>query len=185
MVYRRNLPHWHPEKTAIFITWRLYGSLPAKRPKEHKQDSAGKRFAALDAALDASQQGPLWLKNRNIAGQVTSAVHHGAVTLKFYQLHAFVVMPNHVHLLITPYVPMPRITNGLKGVTARTANRMLSLQENHFWQDESFDHWVRNRSELARITHYIEQNPVRAGLIRQASLWPWSSATNLSEEVTK
>jgi hypothetical protein len=45
-----------------------------------------------------------------------------------------------------------------------------------FWQEESFDHWVRGDEEFNRIAHYIEQNPVKAGLVKRSEDWPWSSA---------
>jgi REP element-mobilizing transposase RayT len=86
-------------------------------------------------------------------------------------------MPNHVHLLITPKVPIPRITNGLKGVTARDANAILHRSGQHFWQDESFDHWVRNPIQFNRVRAYIESNPVSAGLTKKPEAWPWSSAS--------
>ena len=53
-------------------------------------------------------------------------------------------MPNHVHLLIEPRIPLKQITGGIKGVSARDANRVLHQPGHPFWQGESFDHWVRN-----------------------------------------
>jgi len=103
-------------------------------------------------------------------------MHFGAQKLNFYALHAFVVMPNHVHLLITPMVSLSRITNGLKGVTAREANAILHRTGQHFWQGESIDHWVRNPAQFDRIHAYIESNPVSAGLATKPEAWPWSSA---------
>src|SRR6266704_3636598 len=76
--YRRNLPHWHPEGKSIFITWRLYGSLPASLMRKkstgrnacatntsESEDSPGKQFLQLDAALDSAKHGPLWLAARS------------------------------------------------------------------------------------------------------------------------
>jgi putative transposase len=130
----------------------------------------------MDAMLDKTTRGPFWLKDSAIARRVMEAIRCGAEKLNFYTLHAFVVMPNHVHLLITPKVPIPRITNGLKGVTARDANSILHRTGQHFWQDESFDHWVRNSAQFDRIRNYIESNPVSAGLATEQEAWPWSSA---------
>jgi hypothetical protein len=65
---------------------------------------------------------------------------------------------------------------GIKGHSAHLANHILDLAGQPFWQDESFDHWVRKPAEAARITQYIENNPVAAGLAAKASEWPWSSA---------
>jgi type I restriction enzyme R subunit/putative DNA methylase len=85
-------------------------------------------------------------------------------------------MPNHAHLLILPKVPVPVIMRWLKGSTARRANLLLGRTGQRFWQDESFDHWVRHNTELDRIVQYIEENPLAAGLVSSAELWPWSSA---------
>jgi putative transposase len=84
-------------------------------------------------------------------------------------------MPNHVHLLATPAVPLPKLTKSLKGITAKRANTILGLTGTTFWQDESYDHLVRNSPEFERIRNYIEQNPVRAGLVRESSDYRWSS----------
>jgi type I restriction enzyme R subunit/putative DNA methylase len=86
-------------------------------------------------------------------------------------------MPNHVHLLISPKVPVYRIMNGIKGVTSRHARSILALQQEHFWQDESFDHWVRSPEQFDTIRAYIENNPVKAGLSAHPEDWPWSSCT--------
>jgi putative transposase len=85
-------------------------------------------------------------------------------------------MPNHIHLLITPKLAVFRITNGIKGASSHQAKALLKLKQKHFWQDESFDHWVRSRQEFERISSYIENNPVAAGLVSRPSDWPWSSA---------
>jgi putative transposase len=86
-------------------------------------------------------------------------------------------MPNHVHLLITPLVSPARLLKSLKGATAREANRVLRRTGEPFWQKESYDHWVRNGSEIEKIRAYIEMNPVKAGLVKDPRLFPWSSAS--------
>src|SRR6202166_3781140 len=91
-------------------------------------------------------------------------------------LHAFAVMPNHVHLLITPAVALPKLTKSLKGITAKRANSMLALTGRSFWQEESYDRLVRHEREFEKIRNYIEENPVRAGLVKEASEYRWSSA---------
>jgi REP element-mobilizing transposase RayT len=106
-----------------------------------------------------------------------NAIHVGERKLHFYTLHAFVIMPNHVHLLVNPHVPVSRIMNGLKTITAREANSILRSKQKHFWHDESFDHWVRTSIEFDRIRAYIELNPVSVRLALKPESWPWSSAT--------
>lgn len=93
-----------------------------------------------------------------------------------YNLFAYVVMPNHVHVLFQPIVPLARITRGIKGVSARDANATLGRVGKPFWQDEAFDHWIRDGAGFERTLHYIENNPVKAGLAKRPEDWPWSSA---------
>ena len=176
--YRRKLPHWQPDHVPIFVTWRLWGTLPARRQtgRNAASCSQGEEFAAADRELDSFTRGPLWLNDERIAVSLAQAILIGETELKFYQLHAWSIMPNHVHLLITPRVPLPVVTRWLKGSTSRRANQVLGRTGQAFWQAESFDHWVRNQEEFHRIVRYIEWNPVKAGLIDSPELWPWSSA---------
>ena len=71
---------------------------------------------------------------------------------------------------------MPAIMRWLKGRTSRIANRVLGLSGDAFWQDESYDHWIRSPRELADVIRYVEGNPVNAGLVSTEEQWPWSSA---------
>ena len=178
--YERNLPHWHPPAASIFLTWRLYGSLPKPLAPQGPKSSAGEtfsqRFRRMDAVLDRAVNGPVWLTDGVVAECATVVIERGAGELRHYRLHAFVVMANHVHLLMTPLRPLSRITNALKGASARECNKILKRTGNHFWQDESFDHWVRTPNEFEKIRRYIEQNPVAAGLANAPADWPWSSA---------
>ena len=105
---------------------------------------------------------------------VTDAIHYRDP--RHYQLHAFVVMPNHVHLLMTPLIAVPKVMQSLKRFTAREGNRILGLTGQPFWQDESYDRLVRDDTEFDRITHYIETNPVKAGLAATPEEFQWSSA---------
>ena len=86
-------------------------------------------------------------------------------------------MANHVHVVLTPKVPLARITRGIKRYTASKANEILGRSGKRFWQEESFDHWVRDETEFFRIKAYIEQNPVKAGLVSKPEDWQWSSAS--------
>ena len=176
--YERNLPHWQPEGKTIFLTFRLFGSLPAAvvRKLRALHNEPGKQFAEADTSLDAARTGPRWLEIPEVAGYAEGALQFGEHTHHFYTLHAYVVMPNHIHALLDPLVPLTRITRGVKGVSARDANSVLGRTGKPFWQDESFDHWVRSPGECERIWHYIEMNPVKAGLAKSPAEWIWSSA---------
>ncbi len=90
-------------------------------------------------------------------------------------------MANHVHILIYPAAKLSRITKAVKNFSARQANAILGRTGQPFWQDESYDHWVRGPDELEKIVRYIEENPVAAGLAERAESWPWSSAFRISE----
>ena len=193
--YRRNLPHWIPEGKSIFITWRLHGTLPASVrrkvaasrakscnsgnsavPSNQSEDSMDQAFLQMDSCLDAAQKGPVWLADRELADYAEYPILRCA-ELGRYDLHAYVVMPNHVHVLFTPHAPLAKISATLKGVSARDINASLGRSGKPVWQDESFDHWIRNPDEFERIRRYIEWNPVTAGLAARPELWQWSSAS--------
>ncbi|MGD0361203.1 MAG: transposase [Bryobacteraceae bacterium] len=126
--------------------------------------------------MDASTTGPLFLRRPEIAAMLAAALRHGDWALHRYELHAFVVMPNHVHLLATPHVPATKWLGPLKGFTAHQANLLVGAH-GPFWQDESYDHLVRSDTEFDRIRAYIQQNPVKAGLAPTPGQFPWSSAS--------
>ena len=130
----------------------------------------------MDRLLEETRTGPFYLHQPAIAGMMVEVIRYSADVLRHFTLHAFVVMPNHVHILLSPRIDLPKLTKSLKGFSARQANRILGLTGTRFWQEESYDHLVRDQSEFESIRHYIEQNPVRAGLAREASEYRWSSA---------
>ena len=131
----------------------------------------------MDRLLDRGAGGPVHLRRREIAELMIEALQDGQDKFHRYQLHAFVIMPNHVHLLVTPKVMASRWLAPLKGFTAHRANELPGCHGQAFWQDESYDHLVRSPAEFDRIREYIEQNPVKAGLVVEAQEYPWSSAT--------
>jgi putative transposase len=175
--YRRNLPHWHPQEQDIFLTWRLKGSLPSHLRQVTSNAEPGKRFLDLDRALDRADVGPVWLRDPRIAQGVVDVlkrVHDEGHAV----IHTYAIMANHIHVLIAPRVPVRQITRLVKGATARQANLCLGFSGSHFWQDESFDHWIRNPGEWQKICTYIEENPEAAGLVSRKEEWPWSSASH-------
>jgi putative DNA methylase len=174
--YERRLPHWDVVGQRVFVTFRLHGSLPRNRVfPPAGLISAGKAFVAVDRLLDASTNGPLSLGRKEIAEMMVAALRHGERELQRYQLHSFVVMPNHVHLLVTPHVVAGEWLGPLKGFTGHQANLLLGTH-GPFWQEESFDRLVRSDAQFDRIRDYIEQNPVKAGLVSKAQEFRWSSA---------
>jgi hypothetical protein len=142
MYYERRLPHWQPDGADLFVTWRLAGSLPSNL--RFSVIKTGRDFAACDRVLDTASAGPFWLKDERVANCMVESLHYGQHQLKLYELHAWVIMCNHVHVLWTPLAPMISIMDRIKTFTAREANRILQ-RSGPFWQRESFDRWVRMR----------------------------------------
>jgi REP element-mobilizing transposase RayT len=138
--------------------------------------TSGRAFVAIDRILDTTTTGPLYLRMPEIAARVVECLRDGEQRFHRYQMHSFVVMPNHVHLLVTPHVAATRWLGPLKGFTAHEANRMLGCRGHAFWQDESYDRLVRSDAEFERLRAYIESNPVKAGLVAAPESWQWSSA---------
>jgi putative transposase len=173
--HTRRLPHYHAIGQAMFLTWRLHGSLPKGRTFPSATTS-GEAFLAMDRILDQAITGPLYLRQPEIARMIVEAIHYRDGPLPHYHLHHFVVMANHVHLLITPRLPVSKLMQSLKRFTARESNKILGHTGQPFWQDESYDRVVRDETEFRRIARYIETNPVKAGIAVTPEEFPWSSA---------
>ena len=137
--YQRHLPHWQPEEAWLFVTWRLAGSLPA-------------------------MEGPHWLNDARVASMVCEVIRQAESPRRLCRLGGYVVMSNHVHLPALPLETAAGLTHWIKGVSARSANRILNRTGAPFWQHESFDHWVRDSREYGRIKelHRTESRPGRA-----------------------
>ena len=170
----RRLPHVYPKDRWLFLTWCLHGAVQPYRFPPPEKTSAGQAFVWLDRQLDMARTGPMFLRPDSIARIVVESLHRGA-ELGHYELAAFVVMANHVHVLLLPKVAPSRLMKALKGCTAYQANRLLGRTGEPFWQRESYDHWVRDEREWRRIEFYIENNPVKAGLVARAEDYLWSS----------
>jgi REP element-mobilizing transposase RayT len=156
--------------TAVFVTWRLYGSLPPT-----PVPVSGEQFAAWDRLLDAAGTGPVWLRDPAIAEIVEGVLRTEGDVMGRFRLHAWVVMANHVHALVTPCVAVAEMARFVKGRSGRLANQVLGRKGRPFWQDESFVRPVSGAAEFRRIVGYIERNPVRAGLVLRPAEYPWSS----------
>jgi REP element-mobilizing transposase RayT len=176
--YERNLPHWLPEGKHLFLTWRLHGSLPVvvlNAMRENRELAAGREFVRFDQYLDGAGFGPIWLKEPGVAKLVTNNIE-GVVRAGWCAVHAYVIMPNHVHLLLEPKIELKEITKAIKGRSARECNMLLRRTGRPFWQEESHDHWIRNAQSFEKIRRYIERNPVSAGLVKNPEDGEWSSA---------
>jgi len=94
-----------------------------------------------------------------------------------YRLFAWVVMPNHVHTLMTRFesYELKDLLHSHKSYTAHEANKILQ-RTGKFWIDDYFDRYARNEKHFYKTIEYIENNPVKAGLCEKPEDWPFSSA---------
>ena len=174
---RGYLPHFDAADTVQAITFRLADSLPA----------AMLQRIALDPGLDEAVRrrrtaelldrglGACFLRDPRVGRLVDDALL--AFDGERYRLLAWVVMPNHVHAVIETVHghPLPGIVKSWKAFTAAKANALLN-RRGRFWQPDYFDRYIRNERHLAAALHYVEANPVRAGLVPTPSDWPHGSA---------
>ena len=110
------------------------------------------------------------------ADAVAGILHRGQVEGRF-ELGAWVLMPNHLHLLFRPTESLASCVARMKGASAREANRLLGTGGSPFWAKDYFEHRVRDWAQEQRIVRYIEKNPVASGLCATVEDWPWSSAS--------
>ena len=203
--YKRNLPHFLLEGYAYFVTIRLANTIPKQVYNQIKEnynselnriigyDNKEKKyeeyktlqnyvFKKYETVLDKADFGRKWLQNEEIAKLVSSALFHN--DSKKYDLIAFTIMPNHVHIIIRPFEKeifklgeskskqymLIQIIGNIKSYTATKANKTLKRQ-GAFWQHESYDHVIRDERELKKIVEYILNNPVKAKLCESPDEW--------------
>jgi REP element-mobilizing transposase RayT len=143
----------------------------------------GAKFVREDRFLDAAAIGPRWLIQPAVAASVARILLESERKGQC-ELGAWVLMPNHVHVVVRPRFDLPKVVSWVKACSARDANRLLSRAGRPFWARDYFDRWIRDRIEEQKITNYFEQNPVKAGLCSAPEDWLWSSArTRLSPRV--
>jgi Rad3-related DNA helicase/REP element-mobilizing transposase RayT len=197
----RNLPHWRQDGTTYFVTFRLADSVPAARIKQflvereewltlHPEprleteereyhEKFGNRF---ENWLDAGA-GSCVLRQPPAAGKVIAALRH--FDGERYALGHFVVMPNHVHVLVRPLTghTLSEILKSWKSFTAREINQSLG-RTGALWQDESFDHIVRTPQALEQFSEYIRQNPAKAGLKGGEFILGFGTGVGGSQQIT-
>ena len=191
---RGYLPHFKREGASYFVTFRLVDSLPKEVllcfEREHAEalrqlpatatsEQAGEVHRELRRKVERyldQGMGECHLRRPEIADMVADALRH--FHGEQYLLDDWVVMPNHVHVILWPMpnFTLSEILKSRKRHTARQANLILKRTGNTFWQRESYDHWIRNEDEKSRIRRYIRMNPVNAGLCKSPEDWKWSSA---------
>jgi REP element-mobilizing transposase RayT len=166
------------------ITFRLHDALPQTKLKEwerelslshHLSEERDKLLRmTIEKYLDAGH-GACWLKRPEIGELVEKELlHFDGVR---YLLLAWCLMPNHVHVLVETKVgwDLGRLVKSWKGRVSHLANRILN-RSGVFWQREYFDRFIRDDGHFSNALRYIEENPVKAGLVHHPRDWPMSSA---------
>ena len=183
---RGYLPHFDGGSIPQSITFRLFDSLPKTILDQWSQELSTHSSELIDvgmrkriAAYLDQGHGRCYLKAPRVAKIVQDAMLF--FDRETYLLSAWVVMPNHVHMVMTPLPgkPLAGIMQSLKSFTANEANKLLE-RSGAFWMPDYFDRYIRNEEHFRKAVHYIEWNPVKAHLVRDPADWHWSSAAHRS-----
>ncbi len=185
---RGYLRHLDGDLVTQAVTFRLVDSLPRDCVERWKaelrqlppSDARTRLRRRIEECLDSSL-GACHLRDPRIAGLVKDNLLF--FDGKRYRLHAWIVMPNHVHTLFTPLAgaQLARIVHSWKSFTSKRANRVLG-RTGTFWQREFHDRFIRDEGHFLNVRHYIEENPVTAGLCSSREEWRFSSAHQGLEE---
>ncbi len=181
---RGYLPHFDGGEIAQFVTIRLYDSIPNSVYQQLEsqivlEDSDSKsRFIRLSRIMEYYADrgiGECWLSNDSIAAMVENSLFY--YDCMSYRLLTWVIMPNHIHILITPLAghSMSSIMKSLKTWTAKRANEILQ-RKGQFWMPDYYDRYIRDGRHFDNVIVYIENNPVKAGLCEKPCNWRFGSA---------
>jgi REP element-mobilizing transposase RayT len=169
------------DKQLQSITFRLFDSVPAdiitRWKEEADRDVSGAEESKIRQAIadyEDKGYGECFLKDCRVAEIVQNALlYYDGVR---YRLIRWCVMPNHVHVLIemNGEWSLSSILKGWKSFTAHEANKLLG-RKGKFWMQEYFDRYIRNERHFQYVVQYIDNNPVKAGLVSSPEEWPWST----------
>jgi type I restriction enzyme R subunit len=164
-ISQRELPHWRQAGVTYFVTFRLVDAVPQAWVDQQPRQSHGVRAIEQYQAWLDQGHGACWLRQPAVAQIVANALRH--FDGERYALGKFVIMPNHVHALVTPMdrYELAEILHSWKSFTAHAINKLLQ-RSGRVWQDESYDHILRDAAALARLEEYIRDNP-RAGRLQE------------------
>jgi putative DNA methylase len=174
---RGYLPHFDAPGVWQFITYRLADSVPYglshKWNEATKLEDSREKFRRMDLVLDRGH-GACHLRQSHLAQMVQDNLwfHDGQA----YRLLAWVIMPNHLHVLAEMWKPLGGVLRNWKSYTSNEANRWLGNVNESFWQADYFDHYIRDQEHYRTVVRYIENNPVKARLVPEPAQWQWSSA---------
>lgn len=168
---------------SVVAAWRCEREalLAAARKREGQlsfavRERLSELFATrVEAFLDAGQ-GRCELRQPELAQGVIRALRH--FDGRRHRLAAWCVMPNHVHVVVTPIGGhgLPPILKSWKGFSGKEANRLLG-RAGDFWQPEYYDHLIRDEADFVHAIRYVLGNPAKAGLVD----WPWVWASGESK----
>ena len=194
-VNKRNgayLPHWTKKGATYAVTFRLVDSMPAEVTEQwrverekiiqnaasqgrelssHEQQELERLYSdKVESYLNAGH-GQCYLRENTITELVANAFKH--FDGERYDLIAWVIMPNHVHVIVKPYegIELSEILHSWKSFTATQANKILGRKED-FWYGEYYDHLIRDEEDFYNQVNYVLSNPSKAGLEN----WPWVGA---------
>ncbi len=179
---RGYLPHFDGGAIPQMVTFRLAGTLPPDVLESWRQElshlSATHKKTALRRRLEAyldQETKDTPLRMPQLAAMVEDALLFFANTR--YHLHAWVVMPTHVHVLFTPLagLALSAIIHSWKSFTAHQAVNQFGCSA-PFWSQDYFDRYIRNERHFTAAIAYIESNPVKAGLCQRNEDWRFGSA---------
>src|SRR5439155_11808233 len=174
---RGHPPNFDAPGTWQFVTYRLADSIPAELRHEWEEamklEDDREKFRRMELMLDRGL-GACPLRRTRVARMVQDNLwfHDG----KAYRLLAWVVMPNHIHVLAEMCKPLGTVLRNWKSYTGSEANKLLDRVGETFWQGDYFDRYIRDRAHYRKVVRYIENNPVKAGLAREPAQWRRSSA---------
>jgi putative transposase len=174
---RGYLPHFDKPGTLQMLTFRLHDAMPASRQREWEEllaiESQRDQRTKIEAYLDKGH-GSCVLRNPRAAAAVEEVLLHSDG--RHYRLAAWVVMPNHVHVLVELWdLPLGPLLRAWKGASANAVNKLLA-RNGTLWQREYWDRYVRDEDHFRKAQHYIEWNAVKAGLVKTPPDWPFGSA---------
>jgi REP element-mobilizing transposase RayT len=177
---RGYLPHFDGGEITQFLTYRLADSLPQKVLRnlqiQVEQELITDREMLINVEKYLDQGiGSCYLRQTEIAEIVEENLLRFADVK--YKLHAWVIMPNHMHILLRPLegYSLSEIVHSCKSYTSTQANKVLN-RTGKFWFPEGFDRFIRDYDHFEKAFNYIERNPVKAGLCENQSDWRFSSA---------
>jgi REP element-mobilizing transposase RayT len=177
---RGYLPHFDGGEITQFLTYRLADSLPQKVLRnlqiQLEQELITDREMLINVEKYLDQGiGACYLQQVEIASIVEENLLRFADVK--YKLYAWVIMPNHMHILLRPLesYSLSEIVHSCKSYTSTQANKVLN-RTGKFWFPEGFDRFIRDYDHFEKAFNYIERNPVKAGLCDNQSDWRFSSA---------